>query len=165
MYWTVTEPEHQQPTLCYDSSWHLQADTWYHYVLVVSESGNTGYINGEEMTDRHYNFGSPDDRKFLADISNQEACWFGRGFFASSDQFLHGTLDEVRFWDRPLLAGEVQAYFESFGYEPPDPPEQPSISIITPEEGDRVEGLVTISGTTTDIHGGNIRLWFGKGQL
>lgn len=163
LYWTVTETGQQQPTLCYDSTDNLQTGVWYHYVLVVSEGGNTGYLNGEEMAGRHYNFGSPDDRKFFGDIQIQDAFWLGRGLFAGADQFLGGALDEIRIWDRPLSAAEVQVYFDSFGYDPPDPPEQDGVEILFPEDGAIVEGEVVISGITTGLESGHVRIRIGDG--
>jgi len=160
LYWTITEPTDDQPTLCYDSSINLTEGVWYHYVLVVDDTGNTGYLNGEEMAGRHYNFGSPDDRRFFADLPVQALFHLGHGLFGG-DQYLDGTLDEMRIWDRALTATEVQAYFESFGYEPPDPPDQDGVTIVSPEDGDVVSGNVMITGTSVGLEGGHIRIRIG----
>ena len=161
LYWTITEVGEQQPTLCYDSTINLVTDVWYHYVLVVDETGNTGYLNGEVMGNRHYNFGSPDHRKFFGDIQIQTIMHLGHGLFAGSDQWMGGTLDEVRIWDRALSAVEVQEYFDSFGYDPPDPPEEDGVTIESPEDGDVVAGDVSISGSSVGLEGGHIRVRIG----
>ncbi|MEE2908403.1 MAG: LamG-like jellyroll fold domain-containing protein [Planctomycetota bacterium] len=161
LYWTIVEPEAQQPSLCYDSSSQLTTDTWYHYVLVVTPTGNTGYLNGVEMDSRHYNFGSPDSRRFLSDMVTREAFWFGKGSFAGSDQYLEGAMDEVRVWDRSLDASEIQLYFESFGYEPPEPPEEQGVFIETPVDGDTVAGSITISGRVDDLDVATVRIRIG----
>jgi len=163
LYWTITEPADDQPTLCYDSSINLTEGVWYHYVLVVDEAGNTGYLNGEEMTGRHYNFGSPDDRRFFADLPIQSMFHLGHGLFGG-DQFLHGALDEIRIWDRPLAGSEVQAYFDSFDYDPPDPPDQDGVTIVSPEDGDVVSGEVVIAGTSVGLEGGHIRVRIGDNE-
>ncbi|HDI74727.1 MAG TPA: LamG domain-containing protein, partial [Thermoprotei archaeon] len=66
-----------KPVLCFDSRFNLKLGKWYHLVVTVSDQGNTAYLNGVELTDRHYNFGSPKMRLFLADIPSKELLAIG----------------------------------------------------------------------------------------
>ncbi len=52
--------------------------------MVVSEDGNTAYLNGREMTWRHYNFGNESMRLFFVDIPGKELFTLGYGKTADS---------------------------------------------------------------------------------
>ena len=101
------------PRLCFDSRVNLRPGEWYEFALVVGPSGNTGYLNGVEMTDRHYNFGRPDMSLFLSSIPAQElgAIGYGKTARVKSPHFLYfkGAIDKVRIYDHPLSAAEVTA--------------------------------------------------------
>lgn len=66
-------PEGDKPALCFDSGFNLKPGRWYHLVVVVSEDGNTAYLNGREMTWRHYNFGNESMRLFCVDIPGRSS--------------------------------------------------------------------------------------------
>lgn len=97
------------PIQCFDSGYPLQTGTWYHFVGVVGPNFNTGYLNGVEMTQRHYNFGSPQSHDFFQQAPVQQALWFGRGWLGSNpaQQWFDGTLDEFRIYDRPVTAADA----------------------------------------------------------
>ena len=101
------------PLLCFDSNFDLATDTWYHFAVVVGPGGNTGYLNGLEMTDRHYNFGGPTTRRFFSDVPNKQVLWLGRGRFAygTDEQYHNGAIDEVRIYSRSLSADDIGAYY------------------------------------------------------
>lgn len=102
----------QNPYLCFDTNENLEENTWYHFVLVVNSSGNTGYLNGEELKDRNYNFGTESDKKFLSDIPVKEICTIGYGKShsdVSSDfMFYKGYIDDLRIYNEPLTKTEIQ---------------------------------------------------------
>jgi hypothetical protein len=102
--------------LCFDSATNLQKDRWYHFVAVVGPNGNTGYLNGAEMTARNYNSGTPSTVKFFADVPIKEVLGLGRGTTLpakSNSQFytFYGAVGETRIYDRPLTTAEVQALY------------------------------------------------------
>ncbi len=98
--------------LCFDSGFNLEEKVWYHLVVVVGPSGNTAYLNGTELVDRHYNFGNASGTLFLSSIAVQDQLTFGYGKTSDSKSpnFIHfkGRIDEVCVFDRPLSAEEVQ---------------------------------------------------------
>ena len=109
-----------RPTLCFDSGFNLKPGEWYHLVVVVSDKGNTAYLNGEELLHRHYNFGNPQKRLFLADIPAKEIVALGYGKTADkiTPHFskFYGIIDEVRIYSKPLTGDEAkQLYVEGLG--------------------------------------------------
>ncbi|MHC4428309.1 MAG: LamG-like jellyroll fold domain-containing protein [Planctomycetota bacterium] len=107
---------------CFDSDFDLPVDTWHHFAAVVGPDYNTGYLNGQEMVARDYNFGGPEDHYFFADVPDESVCWIGRGFLShqTQDQFADAVVDEIRIYDRPLSAQEIQQYYESVLSTPGD---------------------------------------------
>lgn len=112
----VTWVVNNRVPLCYDSGFNLIPGEWYHLALVVSEQGNTGYLNGVELVRRHYNFGNAGMQMFLADVPAKELFVLGYGKTARgiSPNFLYfqGALDEVRIYSRPLSASEVLKLYQ-----------------------------------------------------
>ena len=103
--------------LCFDTGVNLQRNRWYHFVAVVGPNGNTGYLNGVEMTARHYNSGNPSTVKFFADVPIQQKFSLGRGTTLpgkSNSQVwtFYGAVGETRVYDRPLTAAEVQELYD-----------------------------------------------------
>ncbi|MFC1766034.1 LamG-like jellyroll fold domain-containing protein [Planctomycetota bacterium] len=99
---------------CYDSGVNLVLDKWYHFVAVVGPEGNTGYLNGEEMTRRHYNLGSDETyTDFFASVPVKEMLAIGYGRFGQQDPFFHfkGTIDDVRIYDRAISLQEAGQLF------------------------------------------------------
>ncbi|MCA8960826.1 MAG: hypothetical protein KDC38_09945 [Planctomycetes bacterium] len=95
--------------LCFDSGYHLETETWYHFVGVVGPDFNTGYLNGVEMVDRHYNVGDPSTSHFLSDVTDPSVFWIGKGYAKQLEdmKYFDGTIDEVRVYDVPLTAQDV----------------------------------------------------------
>lgn len=116
LYWTTFRDDLQPiPTMCFDTGFDLDPGQWYQFAVVVDPSGNTGYLNGQELTARHYNFADATSPEFLEDISLQEKVWIGRGFlgFGPWDQYFPGMIDEVLIYDRPLSGTEILDYYQS----------------------------------------------------
>jgi hypothetical protein len=113
LYFTVLTGNKSIP-LCFDSGFNLQLHTWYHFAVVVGPNFNTGYLNGQEMTNRHYNFGDASDSYFFDDILDKRVCWVGRGFLGgiATTNYYDGKIDEIRIYDRPLGADEIRQYYE-----------------------------------------------------
>ncbi len=103
------------PPQCFDSNFQLTPHTWHHFAAVVGADFNTGYLDGKELVDRDYNFGTASSHYFFADVIDKEVCWIGRGLFGNlpQDQFFDGMIDEVQIFDRPLGAEEIARIYES----------------------------------------------------
>ena len=104
--------DNKDPFLCYDSNVNLKENTWYHFAAVVSPEGNTGYLNGVEMGNRHYNFGKSGDPYFLDDIQNKKKLMVGRGrsvhTFSPDFVYHKGALDDFRIYDNALSGEEIK---------------------------------------------------------
>jgi len=110
--WTDWENNNLDPLLCYDSLDNLEENTWYHFALVVGPDGNTGYLNGIEMNNRNYNFGSPSDQMFFAEITAKELFTFGYGkthhIISPTFVYYKGYIDELKIYNRPLSLDEIR---------------------------------------------------------
>jgi len=113
LYFTILTDNKKIP-LCFDSGFNLQLNTWYHFAAVAGPNFNTGYLDGQELTERHYNFGDASDSYFFDDITDKRVCWVGRGFLGATPatNYYDGSIDEIRIYDRPLSAGEIRQYYE-----------------------------------------------------
>ena len=111
LYFTLGNPVVSVPTLCYDSGPIMEAGEWYHFVAVVGPDFNTGYLNGREMTDRHYNFGNANDSEFFDDVFDTSALWIGKAPFSNQMRYFDGIIDEVRIYDRPLSGLDVRELY------------------------------------------------------
>ncbi len=100
---------------CFDSGINIEPDVWTHFAAVVSSTGNTGYLDGVEMTDRHYNLGSDASyADFFASVPVQEMLALGYGRYGKADPFFYynGAIDDVRIYDRDLSSNEIKTIFE-----------------------------------------------------
>ena len=69
------------PIFSFNSSQDITPGAWHTFVAVVGGNGNTGYFDGIEMTDRHYNFGGPSSTDFFSSVTPpSNAFWVGKGF-------------------------------------------------------------------------------------
>jgi hypothetical protein len=104
-----------KPILCFDTGFHLTENKWYHFALVVGPDGNTGYLNGNELVNRRYNFGHPEDQLFLGEIPVKDK--FSIGYGKTNDvigpNFLNfkGLIDDLRIYDQPLSSSEIQEFY------------------------------------------------------
>ena len=118
LYFTIMGDPGQKPTFCYDSRVDLELNTWHHFVAVMGEDFNTGYLDGVELTDRNYNFGGPTDNEFFADVVGPAHCTIGKGWFWIYPEpcYFDGAIGEVRVYSRPLDTGDVQRLYENTGH-------------------------------------------------
>lgn len=138
--------DYRYPALCFDSRDPIPENKWQHFVAVVGTDKskvdernkennpkgefNTGYLNGKELINRRYNFGSarcetPDRRgergqtchQFFQDstlLENESpTIWIGKGFWGSAgipnpEVFFDGKIGEVQIYDRPITADEAK---------------------------------------------------------
>lgn len=99
------------PTFCYDSWNPIDEGVWYHYVAIVGPNYNTGYLNGDLMIDRKYNFGDQNSHEFFAHARSREALWIGKGHWDTNDMYFKGSIDEIKIFDYPLSAAQVDSLY------------------------------------------------------
>lgn len=144
-YFTVFDDNGHIPQ-CFDTGFDVTIGQWHQFAVVVGPSGNTGYLDGVELVDRHYNFGTMSDNAFFATVLDPQVMWLGRGKFAyfPEDQWLDGALEELRIWDRPLSAAEIaQHYFDVTGAS------GVRVSVQAPADGEVLWGPQVALGTAT----------------
>ncbi len=118
VYFTVFNNPCELPIVCFDthSEPHLQdtngiieENKWYHFVAVVGSDFNTGYLNGNEVNYRHYNFNDKNASQFFGDALSHDRLWFGKGFWDyGKEVYFNGFIDDLRIYDIPLNANEVK---------------------------------------------------------
>jgi hypothetical protein len=115
IYFTIFADGCNFPSFCFDSRDSLNEGEWYHFVAVVGTykniGYNTGYLNGEEMTNRRYNFGNLGYSQFLVNAVKHEILWIGRGYWDADPYYFDGIIDDVRIYDRPLSTKEVHILY------------------------------------------------------
>ncbi len=111
LYFTIWKDGCTYPSFCFDTRFPVSKNEWHHFVAVVGPDYNTGYLDGEEMTNRRYNFGSPKHSQFFADAVEHEKLWLGKGHWDRTIQHFKGAIDEVRIYNRPLSSDEVSDLF------------------------------------------------------
>lgn len=109
-------PGGDKPALCFDSRFNLKPGKWYHLIVVVSNEGNTAYLNGRKMTWRHYNFGNESMRLFFADIPDKELFTIGYGKTGEGITpgflYFHGDVADLRIYSWPLNPEEAKEIVE-----------------------------------------------------
>ncbi len=115
LFYTVTWTGSVEPILCFDNDYNLTAESWYHFVVTSDNAGggNTGYLNGQELVDRVYNFGSASDGYFLSTVPHY-ALTFGKGRYAGSTEvfYFDGLIDDVQIYNRVLTPTEVLQLYQ-----------------------------------------------------
>ena len=114
IYFTIFTVPGAKPTFCFDTLFDVELNTWHHFVAVVGENWNTGYLDGVELTGRYYNFGGPNDSVFLDEVPDPGVFTIGKGFFAyfTDPSYFDGSIGDVRIYSRPLGADEVVALYD-----------------------------------------------------
>lgn len=108
IFYTVWSNGCTLPSFCFDSGFDIAKNQWHHFVVVVDENYNTGYLNGEELVDRDYNFGDKGDSEFFEDALVDQEFWLGKGHWDRTEQFFDGAIDELKIFNRPLSDQEVK---------------------------------------------------------
>jgi hypothetical protein len=111
LYFTIVNKR-----FCFDSNENLEENKWYHFVAVVSTTGNTGYLNGVEMTNRHYNLGSDSTyTDFFKSVPTKELFTLGYGRYGMCDDFFHfnGYISDFRVYNRALSSLEVNELYNN----------------------------------------------------
>jgi len=111
IFFTIWKNGCTYPSFCFDSYYAIPENEWHHFVAVVGENFNTGYINGQEMTGRRYSFGDETYSQFFEDAVLHEKLWLGKGYWDETVQHFDGAIDELRIYDRPLSKEEVQTLY------------------------------------------------------
>ena len=111
LYFTLWKNGCTYPSFCFDSNEPIALGKWYHLVVVVGLDYNTGYLNGNELTHRNYNFGNASYSQFFEDAVKHERMWLGRGHWDRTVQHFKGAIDELRIYDVPLSSQEVETLY------------------------------------------------------
>lgn len=111
LFFTIWKNGCTYPSFCYDSNQAIEIGKWYHFVAVVGENYNTGYLNGKEMTNRFYNFGDETYSQFFEDALAHEEMWLGKGHWDGTTQYFEGAIDELKIFNKALNDGEVKQLF------------------------------------------------------
>lgn len=105
LYFTIVNER-----FCFDSNENLLENRWYHFVAVVGAEGNTGYLDGVEMTRRNYNLGSDSTyTDFFSSVPVKKIFTLGYGRYGMCDDFFHldGYIGDLRIYNRALNSSEV----------------------------------------------------------
>jgi len=159
LYFTIWKNGCTYPTFCFDSSDPIKKEHWYHYAVVVGSDFNTGFLNGQEMDNRSYNFGNASYSQFFEDALKHEVLWLGKGHWDRTEQHLRGAIDELRIYNRALSTEEIEnLYQENAGsvgvkYNTPEKPgmviyPNPAIGDLRydiRESGLEIEGYIIIA--------------------
>jgi len=122
LYFTIMDGS--TPIQCFNTVEEIVAGVWYSFVGVVGPTGNTGFLNGLEMTNRHYNFGDATTTHFFSSVTSpSDALWVGKGFLGDetgADHF-YGLVKDVQIHDEPLSAGDVALLYAVLAVPEIDP--------------------------------------------
>ena len=116
LYFTILKDE--GVSFCFNSIEDLELHQWYHFVAVIDmedyyQGTQEAYLNGQTMPSR-YNFGDRNHPCFIDDVPSKDVCWIGRGFYRYKSElfYLHGQVDELMIYDRPLNQLEVEQLYD-----------------------------------------------------
>lgn len=122
IYFTIFNNPCELPSICFDSQPDTHSDDkqgvilegqWYHFVAIVGENYNTGYLNGEEILYRSYNFSDAQASEFFKDAQKHERMWIGKGFWDfGKETYFDGFIDDLRIYNIPLSGEEVKKLYE-----------------------------------------------------
>lgn len=116
IYFTISKEK--SVYYCFNSIEDLELNRWYHFVNVVDKEDyahgtQKAYLNGETML-YHFNYGDMRHPYFFNEVPSKDVCWIGRGFYRYKSElfYLHGRVDELRIYDRPLSQLQVERLYE-----------------------------------------------------
>lgn len=111
IFFTLYDQVCEYPTMCFDSNdgaGNIEPGQWYHFVVSVGEDYNTGYLNGQELTNRRYNFQTDSTSLFFKDFISHDKMWIGKGYWKGKEVFFNGLIDDVRIYNKPLSAEQIK---------------------------------------------------------
>ena len=111
LYFTIWSNGCTYPSFCYDSRNPIVEGQWYHFVAVVGADFNTGYLDGQLMTDRRYNFGNTSTHEFFSDALSHQRLWLGKGYWDTNEMYFEGAIDEVKIFDKALNQEEINMLY------------------------------------------------------
>jgi hypothetical protein len=115
IFFTAYDQLCEFPTMCFDSNdgkGLIVPGKWYHFVVVVGEDYNTGYLNGQELLDRRYNFQSDSTSLFFSDFTSHDKLWIGKGYWKEKEVYFDGLIDDVRIYNTPLNLEDIQYLYK-----------------------------------------------------
>ena len=86
---------------------NVYKDRWYNFVFVSENNQVKGYLNGINLyipSD-----GQKDENSAVFDNPTE----FYLGGRPWSNEYLNGSIDDVKFWNRALSSAEIKALYES----------------------------------------------------
>lgn len=116
LFFTHFDRSCSHPTVCFNTNSKTEKiipEKWYHFVGVVGENYNTGYLNGKELKDRHYNFKSDTASLFFKDYLFHEKIWIGKSIWMNKEVYFNGLIDDVKIYSTPLTKKEVEELYHS----------------------------------------------------
>jgi hypothetical protein len=111
IFFTIWKNGCTYPSFCFDSNEPISENEWHHFVAVVGEDYNTGYLDGKEMKNRRYNFGNDTYSQFFEDAVVHEKLWIGKGHWDRTTQYFEGAIDEIRIYNEPISGSKVESLY------------------------------------------------------
>lgn len=116
IFFTVYDKPCEYPTMCFDSNdgiGIIEPEKWYHFVVTVGDNYNVGYLNGQELSNRRYNFQSDSTSLFFKDFISHDKMWIGKGYWKDKEVFFDGLIDDVRIYNKPLSLEDAKKIYNS----------------------------------------------------
>jgi hypothetical protein len=166
LYFTIFGNGCSLPSFCFDSWVDMEPERWYHFVAVVGEDFNTGYLDGKPMEYLNYNFGTRKTSQFFEDAWSDDVIWLGKGYWDAEPYYLDGTIDDLRIYNRALSANEVGELYEMALSTGVDPLSGKLVTGIYPNPANERLNTGLPAGTAqeikkmviTDVHGITVRM-------
>lgn len=133
--------------LCFRTIDDIDAGVWHHFAVSVSPQGNTGWLDGEVLSEERYNVhGDETATAFCDDLMARNVFWMGRGYLASvqTEQFLDGALDEVMVFGEPMNDEQVIGHYQEIATSA-------SLAITSHVTGHYVAGQMVLAGTADNV--------------
>ncbi len=108
LFFTIWKNGCTYPSFCFDTGFPVSEGEWHHFAVTVAENHNTGFLDGEELTSRRYNFGTSSYSQFFEDALAHEKLWLGKGHWDTTTQFYNGAIDDIRIYDYPMTENEIK---------------------------------------------------------
>ena len=93
-------------TTAADASFNYQLNTWYHLAYVVTPTGYTIYVNGNQVGSGSYAQNTP----VFSDANHAIAIG---AYEVRGGEYFFGLIDEVRIYNRALSAAEISAIYNA----------------------------------------------------